>query len=997
MSTGEKRYFQESDPRRRGGAAHDLPEFPGLDDGLPLGDRPGDVARFSRRGFLAALGLSASAFGSACSRSPVGHALPFNDKPEELTPGVPLHYASSCGGCPARCGVLVKTRDGRPIKLEGNDRHPHTRGGLCAAGQASVLSLYDAGRARGPSLGGRDARWPEIDAAVQDGLARARAASKAVFVVTPGDLGPTEEAALARFLEAHPTAKRVIHDVSGAGAVAESHEATHGARLVPAYRLDRASHVLGIEADFLGTWLSPVAFTRAYSAARDPGSGKMLVHHQVEPRLSLTGSNADLRFTARPSDTVPLLAALARALADGAPLPAGVAELRAPELPADRVARLVGALRAARGKALVLCGSLDPAAQALTNLVNSLLGAYGATIDPAGGARYPTGALQLEGLLDAVSRGEAGAVLFWGVNPAYDHPRGAELAALRANVDLTVSTAGRLDETASLVKVHAPDHDPLEAWGDVRSLGGIVGLRQPTVRPLFETRSAFESFLRWAGESATEEDYLRSRWESQVFPRVKGAPPSFVPFWDGALQDGFAELADEAEAQYVFHPEALASILASHPARGGAPAELELSLHEKVSLRDGRLANNAWLQELPDPISKVTWANYAVVSGALATETGVSEGDLVTLTAQGQSITLPVVVEPGVHPRVVAVAVGYGRTAAGSKGNGVGANAYPLGRTEAGRPRRDVPGVTIVRAAGHKDLARSQTHSSQEGRGIVREAMLGAPLPAAGHEAAGHDGKRRLSMWPGHAYPGPKWEMTVDLTACTGCSACVIACQAENNIPSVGELEVLRRREMHWIRIDRYFEGSADEPAVVHQPMMCQHCDNAPCETVCPVLATVHSSEGLNQQVYNRCVGTRYCANNCPPKVRRFNWFDYPHDDPLERMVLNPDVAVRSRGVMEKCSFCVQRIQEGKARAKAEGRPVRDGDLRTACEQSCPAGAIVFGNVNDPESRASKLSSDPRRYRVLEELNVGPAVGYLTKIRAEGAPGGRAPTEDHHG
>ncbi len=1017
MSRDERMYFQESDPRRRGAPAL-APEFP---DELPLGDRPGDVGQFSRRGFLAALGLSTAAFSSACSRSPVGHVLPFNDQPEELIPGVPLYYASSCGGCPARCGVVVKTRDGRPIKLEGNDRHPLTRGGLCAVGQASVLSLYDAGRSRAPSISGKDATWADVDAAVRAVLA-AGAASKGVFAVTPGDLGPTEEAALARFLEAHPGAKRVVYDTSGAEAVAAAHDVTHGVRAVPAWHLDRADVVLGIEADFLGTWLSPVAFTRQWAAARDPKSGKMLRHHQVEPRLTLTGGSADVRFTARPSDTVPLLAALAKALGGGAALPAGIEKIRAPELSPDRVAKLVDALRGAKGKALVLCGSLDPAAQVLTNLVNHHLGAYEATLSLAEAAPYPRGALSFEAFLDTLSKEGASAAFFWNVNPAYSHPRGAELKDLLAKVNLTVSTNDRRDETASLVKIHAPDHNPLESWGDTRPVAGVIGLRQPTVAPLFDTRSACASFLRWAGDATSEDDYLRARWESQILPRAKGAPPSFVPFWDEALQDGFAEMdppppeapavpdgplppeAPEPREEPLsppvppLRPEAVTAALAAHPARGAREEGMELWLHEKVGIRDGRLANNAWLQEMPDPISKVTWTNYAVVSAALATEKGLAEGDLLTVTAQGKTVTLPVLVEPGVHPRVIAVAVGYGRTAAGKIGDGVGVDVFPLGRGASGEPRRDVSGVTAARATGHKDLAKSQTHASQEGRDIVRETTLQAlsAAPAAGHEAPGH-GKRHLSMWSGHAYPGPKWEMTINLSACTGCSACVVACQAENNIPAVGELEVFRRREMHWMRIDRYFDAAADEPTVVHQPMLCQHCENAPCETVCPVLATVHSSEGLNQQVYNRCVGTRYCANNCPPKVRRFNWFDYPHEDPLERMVLNPDVAVRSRGVMEKCSFCVQRIQEGKAAAKAEGRPVRDGDLRTACEQSCPAGAIVFGNANDPESRVAKLAADPLRYRVLEELNVGPAVSYLTKVRAEEKAAGSERTEKHHG
>ncbi|MBK8255913.1 MAG: 4Fe-4S dicluster domain-containing protein [Polyangiaceae bacterium] len=992
MESGRKTYYRESDPRLRSEGGDHQPEFPSE---LSLGDGEGDSAQFSRRGFLAALGLSTAAFTAACSRSPTGHVLPFNDKPEELTPGVALYYASVCGGCNARCGLLVKARDGRPIKLEGNDRHPLSKGALCAVGQASVLSLYDAARSRGPSIAGKPVGWKEVDSQVRAALEKAKTSAKPVFVVHPPDIGPTESAALARFAEVYTNTKRVVFDTSAVGLWAQAHESTHGSRTVPLVKLDIAKVVVGIEADFLGTWLSPVEFTKAYSKARDPKQGNMLVHYQVEPKLTLTGSNADVRFTAKPSDTVPLLAAIARALSESEPI-AALKGIRAPELPPAKVGKIVGALREAKGHAVVLCGSSDPTAQVLTNLINQSIGAYTSILSIQSGTGYPAADATMEDLYAALGKGDTAGVVLWNVNPVYAHPRGAELKGLLAKVDLTVCTNDRPDETASAVKVHAPDHNALEGWADTQVKAELVSLRQPGVQPLFETRGAVESLLVWAGDTVTEEDFLRRRWESQVFPKAKNSPPTFVPFWDRALQDGFVELAPSDSAAPEWRPESVEKALTAHAANP-PPQGLELWLYEKTGIRDGRLANNAWLQELPDPISKVTWGNYAVLSAAKATELGIVEGDMCTVTAHGQSVTLPALVEPGVHPSVVAVALGYGRTAAGKNAEGKGADVYPLARTKEGVFRREVEGITVAKAAGRKDLAKSQTHPSQEGRDIVRETTLAglAKGEVGGHDA-GH-GKRHLSMWPDHAYTGSKWEMRIDLTACTGCSACVVACQAENNIPTVGELEVFRRREMHWMRIDRYFAGSADEPEVVHQPMLCQHCDNAPCETVCPVLATVHSSEGLNQQVYNRCVGTRYCANNCPPKVRRFNWFDYPHEDPLERMVLNPDVAVRSRGVMEKCSFCVQRIQEGKATAKAQGRPAKDGDVTPACEQSCPAGAIVFGNANDPESRTAKLREDVRNYRVLEELNVSPAVSYLTKVRAESTALGHAPAEKKHG
>jgi molybdopterin-containing oxidoreductase family iron-sulfur binding subunit len=971
LGDSEKRYWQNLDER-------------GPDAAGPR-DEPGpepDDGRVDRRGFLSIMGLSAAAMTAACSRSPAGKIIPYLQKPEEVTPGLASHYASSCGACSASCGILLKTRDGRPIKVEGNELHPISGGGVCAVGQASILSLYDAGRARGPSAAGREVSWAELDAAIVGALARIKAGGRAIRVVAPSDLGPTADAALAQLLAAHPGARRVRHDASDLGPLADAHLATHGVRAIPAVRMDRAAVIVGVSADFLGTWLAPVALTRQYTRGRDPAARRMSRHVQLEPKLTLTGSNADQRVTMAPSDTVPVLAAIARLLpaGEGEALDPAIAAVRAPEVEPRILAAIAAELGEARGKALLLCGSDDPAAQILANHINERIGAYGTTLDLAAGVARPEGVMSFAELLDELAKKQVGAVLFWGVNPVYDHPRGARLAELLREVELTVSTADRRDETGSVVRYLAPDHHPLESWGDVEPERGVLGVRQPAVAPLFETRSACESFLRWAGAPMAHDDFMRARWEAAVFPVAKDAPASFQAFWDRSVRDGFAVVAAPPPAPLPRLRPGAAAALAGHPATRPAERGLELFLYEKVGLRDGRLGNNGWLHELPDPISKVTWANYACLSPALAAELGAKEGSMVTIRAGDRSITAPALIEPGVHRRVVAIAVGYGRTHAGPIGNAVGVNAFALAGASS---------VQLVVTPGEKPLAKSQTQASLEGRPIVKEASLQEYLadPAAGNEREPGQ-KRHLSMWSGHAHGPHQWAMNIDLSACTGCSACLVACQAENNVPIVGEVEVRRRREMHWIRIDRYFSGTPDNPEVVHQPMMCQHCENAPCETVCPVLATVHSSEGLNQQVYNRCVGTRYCANNCPTKVRRFNWFDYPHDDPVERMVLNPDVVVRSRGVMEKCSLCVQRIQEGKATARAEGRRVRDGDIRTACQESCPAQAITFGDADDPGSRVAALARDPRAYRVLEELNIGPSVSYLARIRNTKKEGG---------
>ena len=936
-----------------------------------------------RRTFVEMMGLSAATVGLAgCRRAPVKKVIPYLAKPDEITPGTSIWYASACPGCDAQCGVLFKARDGRPIKVEGNPEHPWSRGAVCAVGQASVLSLYDAARARGPLSAGKPTTWAKLDAEVAAGLSAARTAGKQIYLVAPASAGPTQEAALRRFAQAW-SARTVRFDPTGeASAVAEAHQSLYGARLLPALHLERAELVLSFACDFLGTWLAPAVFARQYAEARRlplapreegkaPPPVRAFRHVQLEPALSLTGSNADDRALLAPSEIVPALAGLVRRLAARSAHPQAKAMLAAlpllpePPVPLDSLAADLA--RAGRA-GLVVCGLADPRAQALCIAANELIGATGNTVDPANGAAMPRGDLEFDDFLAALEAGLAGAVIFAGTNPVYAHPEGARLAAALASVDLTVSTADRPDETGAAVRHLAPDHSPAESWGDSEPRRGLLTLRQPALAPLFDTRAQVESLFAWAGAPAIALDTLRERLRTEAFPRARVPAASFEAFWRRGLQDGFIETA-EAPLALRFDPAGLPKI-APEPA-----PELELWIYQKVALRDGRLGNNGWLHELPDPITKVTWDNYACLSPAHAARAGIRrDGRLVTLTAGGRSLTLPALVQPGTHDRVVAIARGYGRTGAGPLGNGVGVNIAPLSRSTA---------ATLTVTADRRELARSQMETSQQDRELVREATLADFRSDA---AAGNPPEEPLhSIWPGHASRGHRWGLAVDLSACTGCGACVVSCQAENNIPVVGREEVGRRREMHWMRIDRYYAGSPVNPRVVHQPVMCQHCANAPCETVCPVLATNHSPEGLNQQAYNRCVGTRYCANNCPPKVRRFNWFDYRHDDPLSRLVLNPDVVVRTRGVMEKCSLCVQRISEGKALAKREGRELRDGEIETACEQSCPARALVFGDLNDPKSRVFALARDARAYHLLFELNVGPAVSYLTRIKNPGA------------
>ncbi|HSP20442.1 MAG TPA: 4Fe-4S dicluster domain-containing protein, partial [Myxococcaceae bacterium] len=656
------------------------------------------------------------------------------------------------------------------------------------------------------------------------------------------------------------------------------------------------------------------------------------------------------------------------------------AEMPEPSLAAGALDQLALELHAAAPHALVLTGVADPGAQALALVANLLLGAEGTTFEAGAGAAIPAPTATFEALLADLEGRRAGAVLFLGTNPVYAHPDGVRLGAALREVPLVAATNDRADETGVRVGFLAPDHAPGESWGDASPGAGLLTVRQPALRPLFQTRSAIESLQAWSRVPAgrlSAVEAVRERLRAEVFPRAAAGGESFEAFWERTLQAGFVRVPVEV-APTTVRPAALAPLLASSVTARG---ELELWLHPSHALLDGRGANNGWLQELPDPITKVTWDNVACVAPSRARQLGWTDGQLVELEAGGRKVTVPVLVQPGTHPRVVAVALGYGRTAAGAVGNGIGADVYPLGEVKAGRVRFARP-VEARATGGSHPLALAQVQSSLEGRPLVREATLTAFLA---NPAAGNPEEEPLeSAWGEIPVLGPKWGLAVDLSACTGCGACVIGCQAENNIPVVGPEEVRRNRDMSWIRIDRYYAGDPEAPQVLHQPVMCQHCANAPCETVCPVLATVHSADGLNQQVYNRCVGTRYCANNCPPKVRRFNWFDYQHDDPVARLVLNPDVVVRSRGVMEKCSLCVQRIQEGRAAAKREGKPLADGAIQTACQQSCPSRALVFGDLNDPKSKVAALGRDARSYHMLAELNVRPSVSYLTRVKNPG-------------
>ena len=961
----------------------------------------------SRRSFLrlAGFGIAAASIGGCTGKDEVRMAT-WAEAPEGIVAGERYSLATTCGGCPAGCGVQAICRDGRPVKLEGLAAHPVSLGGLCATGQATVLSLYDSHRFDGPRAGGREIAWAEADRLVGEALEATRAAGGKVRLLTATIHSPSTLAWSERFLQAAGDGRHVMFDPLSASGILDAHRATHGARVLPRYRFERAAVIASFDADFLGTWISPVEYAAGYAAGRRPDEDRprMSRHWQFEPRMSVTGGCADERLRLAPWETADALAGLCDLLGTraGATTPAAG---KAASMPRRKdLERLADELWEARGRSLVVCGGNDTATQTLVNLANHLLGNYGRTLDIEQPSFQRRGSdADVQALRRELEAGEVGFLLVHGLDPAHDLP---EFGDLLESARFLVTTAPLPDGTTPVANLLCPVPHELEAWDDAEPVAGVASLVQPASPVLRSARTLRESLAAWCGQGRPDRELLRDHWKRQLHQRTRTAQ-AFAPWFHDALRTGFVTLPAIGGPAPAWDP---AGVRVPAPVAPPAAGTLAAVLHPTVQLLDGRHAQNPWLQELPDPVTRIAWDNCAVLSPAAAGRLQVESGDVVSLRSASGSdpLELPVWIQPGQHDGIVSVALGYGRPGTGrfadigpewwegeptvTPGGVVGVDASPLLSFRDGTLRYSDVSVAVKPTGRRAELASVQEHHSLEvppslapADGKVRDAVRAATLAEwRDHpETAFHETHHpKGDLWPeDHAPTGPHWGMVIDLTACTGCSACVVACQAENNIPVVGKDEVHRHREMSWIRIDRYHSGEGDDVQVSRQPMLCQHCGNAPCESVCPVLATVHGNEGLNQQVYNRCVGTRYCANTCPYKVRRFNWFEYARDDTLQNHALNPDVTVRSRGVMEKCSMCMQRIQDSRNRARAEGRALRDGEIRTACDQSCPTRAITFGDLKDPESAVATKARSPRSYRVLEELNVDPGVRYLGLVR----------------
>lgn len=948
-----------------------------LDPELTKGEfREGEFDSFSvvknRRDFLKIMGFSFTMLPmAACTKSTVRKAVPYLEKNDVIIPGVANWYATTYGGVP----LLVKTREGRPIKVEGNDKSKWFAGGADAICQASILSLYDSYRLKNPLKDANIINWATFDKNFLDSLQEIKKQNKKIAIITNEIQSPTTMTLLEDFKNSFGQVEHIAYSPGLHSPVSKSFENDNTELL---FDFSKAKYVLSLNSDFLGVDKNTVSYSRQYSRAKSLENGNIpLKHVQVESILTLTGSNADDRYPLNRDEIKSLLLLILNHLG-------GEDSKISASLEVTKLARKISDdLQKYKNQSFIISDFTDLQFQKIVNKINYMIGAFSNTAKLTTSKYFKfSDDSKFESLIDSLltAKNEYGALIFIDVNPVYSYRDTERLTEALSRVHPKFAFVQSEDETSVLCEFNIPIHHNFESWDD--NLYGLneLSITQAVIQPLFKTRQWQDVLLKAMGRTESFDDYMKVSWEKKFFLKQSNFL-TFGNFWADSVHNGLVEINTlTSELKFVAGnvQESVTALVKSINADKDAN-HYDLNLYEKIGIRDGRHANNPWLQELPDPITKVTWDNYVLIAPQIAKKLSIVTGEMLEITVGKKSIVLPALVQPGVASHTIGIAIGYGRTVAGKVGKDLGKNANIFKELNQGIQTGLVKNASLKKTGRTYELALTQTHHSLEGRDIIRETTFGSfsKNPKAGNENKTHI----VTMWGKDKPQGHQWAMAIDLNKCNGCSACVVSCNAENNVPVVGRQEVLNRREMHWMRIDRYYKGNEDTPTVSHQPMTCHHCENAPCESVCPVLATVHSSEGLNQQVYNRCVGTRYCANNCPYKVRRFNWFDYPHADPNENMVLNPDVAVRSRGVMEKCSLCIQRIQEAKLEAKKEGRELRDGEIKLACQQSCPSEAIVFGDMSDPKSKISSIINDPRNFTVLEELNIKPRLSYLTKVR----------------
>ena len=969
-----------------------------------LGDKETlEASDTSRRDFLKYVGFSTAVASLAACEGPVVNSIPYVVKPDDVIPGIADYYASSIADGYDFANVLVKVREGRPIKIEPNK--DSMTGTTNARVQASVLSLYDNNRLRGPLAKGEETDYTTLDKEVMAQLNDAKAKGLKIVLLSGTKASPSLHNLVGEFGQTFGNVEHVAYDAVSEDAALNAFEKMYGVRALADYNFGKADVIVSVGADFLGDWQGG-SFGASYAKGRKPKNGKMSRHIQFESNMTLTGGNSDKRVIVKPSEQLQVMSKLYEAVVNGKS--AGNATPTD-----DAISKAVSQLKKAGSNALVVTGVQDENAQLLALAINAAL--QSAAIEVVNYRNVRQGnTSKVHQLIKDMNAGKVGAVLMANTNPGYSLSNAAEFTEALSKVPLSVSFAMSLDQTAEISNYVVASPHYLESWGDVEITRGNYSLIQPTIQPLFKTRQLEDSLLKWMGSDITTYDYIKNYWQANVLGGMS---------WNKTLQIGtFSNVVESSSALNEIDLSSASSALAK-----ASGAEMELTVYAKTGLGDGQQANNPWLQELPDPITRTSWDNYLLISRIDAesfgltnrtVDNGALNGDLVNITANGVSINnVPVYIQPGQAAGSVALAVGYGRTDL-KKDMNVGVNAYPLASGA-------FQNVSIEKTSGEHEFACVQLHHTIMGREgeITKEATLSdfvskpkedwnqAPLFSLNHQEVTQD---KVDLWEKFDDSlGTKFNLSIDLATCTGCAACVVACHAENNVPVVGKHEIRVSRDMHWLRIDRYYSSDmtvaqgmedgtfgsgdffkaqgepSDAPEVSFQPVMCQHCNHAPCETVCPVAATSHGRQGQNQMAYNRCIGTRYCANNCPYRVRRFNWFKYANNNEFDfnmnnelgRMVLNPDVVVRSRGVMEKCSFCIQKTQLTILNAKKEGRAVADGEFATACSTACATGALVFGDINDAESKVAHLSEDDRSFKLLDFVGTKPNVFYQLKVK----------------
>jgi Fe-S-cluster-containing dehydrogenase component/anaerobic selenocysteine-containing dehydrogenase len=974
-------------------------------DGVTDDFSPSEMSRMSRKQFLALLAASAAFTAAGCSNyRDKGEIVPYTKKPEEVTPGVPNYYASTCTGCSQACGILIKTREGRPIKIDGNPDHPINRGKICAKGQASILNLYDPFRLHTPqyaSASGKhgDVSWKQIDEEIIQSLTESVQNAKEIAIITRAINSPTAKKLLDEFKAKYPTTKVYSYSIFNNETRRKACQKCYGSTELPVIEWEKTKIILALESDFLGTDGMAVEQIRKFTDARDIMKTKNFNRlYCVEGAMSLTGANADYRLRLRPDALLEFVLALTRELGGEKISTNSSLQNFAQkyDLSTEILKHLVSDLKNHRGEAMIYAGDiLSEEVHIAVNYLNELLdntklfqkGHRAVSVVPLSAQE------EIETLIGGMKSGRVGVVIHFDSNPIYHLPKEFDYEAALRSIPLSVSLSETENETSGHCTFVLPINHSFESWGDYQVRNGILSLQQPVIAPLYDTRQKEAVLLSWMNrdESYKEtiyHEYLMNHWEKEVFPTLK-LKVDFKTFWYSSLHDGVIEFQESINGGRKYNTGAYTSI-AYLPASG-----MTVALTESSFLGDGSYANNGWLQELPDPISKIVWDNYAAISPKTAKSLNVDNNDVVEIKLPHGSITVPIFLQPGQADDFISLSLGYGRTNAGPVGNYVGVNVIQLLSKISLTGSRVFSGAAITKTAGHYELVTTQEHHSLDDeftkdlhlkRKIIREGTIAEyeKNPNFLHE----EKTELLNISKEIEYKGVKWAMTIDLNKCVGCNACVAGCNVENNIPVVGKEQAAKGRAMQWIRIDRYYSGTDADPLLSHQPMLCQHCDNAPCENVCPVVATNHSPDGLNQMVYNRCVGTKYCSNNCPYKVRRFNFYNwrdsfangYYEQQPVS-LVHNPEVTVRSRGVMEKCTFCIQRIMEARQHAIEHGRELKGSDVKTACQDACPATAIVFGDMNDQNSEVSKYRTHTLGYHVLEETNVRPNVTYLAKLR----------------